>query len=112
MEFDTAQADPTIGLRIRNMIDPPTESPRGGGSLAEKASESGRPVTCQLPEIKTLANADVRFVQTDGRPIRGVRSLNDGSIPIKGLTDVEPGTKIIVTAFDGETSESQTIEVI
>jgi hypothetical protein len=112
MEFDTDKAEPTIALRIRNMIDPPSESPRGGGSLSEKASESGRPVACKLPEIKTLANADVRFVHTDGRPIRGVRSLSDGSLPIKGLTDVDPGSKIIVTAFDGEASQSQTIRAL
>ena len=112
MEFDTAKAEPTIALRIRNMIDPPSEPPRGGGSLSEKASESGRPVACLLPEIKTLANADVRFVQQDGLTFRGVRSLNDGSVSIKGLTDVDPGTKIIVTAFNGETSQSQTIRVL
>ncbi|MDG2122810.1 MAG: alkaline phosphatase D family protein [Verrucomicrobiales bacterium] len=111
MEFDTARADPGIGLRVRNMIDAPTETPRGGGSLAEVASESGRALTCSLPEIRTLANADVRFVHTDGRPIRGVRSLADGRVALKGLAGIEPGTRLIVTAFDGEKSESQTVVV-
>lgn len=111
MEFDTSQPDPGIGLRVRNLIDAPDETPRGGSSLEETASQSGRPLTCQLPEIETLANADVRFVHTDGRPVRGVRSLDDGSIPIRGLTDVAPGTQLIVTAFDGKSSQSQTIVV-
>ena len=111
MEFDPSQPDPGIGLRVRNMIDAPDETPRGGNSLEETASQSGRPLICQLPEIQTLPNADVRFVHTDGRPVRGVRSLDDGSIPIKGLTDVAPGTQLIVTAFDGKNSQSQTIVV-
>ncbi len=111
MEFDPTKADPEIGLRIRNMIDAPNEAPRGGGSLVEGASASGRALTCQLPAIKTLPNADVRFVHTDGRPIRGTRSRADGSISLKGLPGIEPGTQLIVTAFDGKQSESQTITV-
>ncbi len=109
MEFDPAQEDPQIGLYVRNMIDAPDEAPRGGGSLSEIASESGRPLNCQLPAIETLPNADVRFVHVDGRPVRGTRSLSDGSVSLKGLPDIEPGTQLIVTAFDGEKSESQTI---
>lgn len=111
MEFDPARPDPAIGLRIRNLIDPPTEQPRGGGSLTEAASASGRPLTCKLPAIKTLPNADVRFVHTDGRPIRGTRSQADGSIALKGLPDIKPGTQLIVTAYDGKKAASQTIVV-
>jgi hypothetical protein len=109
MEFDPSQADPAIGLRIRNLIDPPSEEPRGGGSLQEPASASGRPLTCKLPAIKTLPNADVRFVHTDGRPVRGTRSRPDGSIALTGLPDIAPGTQLIVTAYDGKRSASQTI---
>ena len=109
MEFDPSQPDPQIGLRLRNMIDAPTEAPRGGGALAESASDSGRLLTCTLPPIKTLPNADVRFVHTDGRPIRGTRSLADGTVLLKGLPDIKTGAQLIVTAFDGEKSESQTI---
>ena len=109
MEFDPSQADATIGLRIRNLVDAPGEAPRGGGSLEELASQSGRPPSCRLPEIKTLPDADVRFVHTDGRPVRGTRSRSDGSIALRGLSDVRPGTRLIVTAFDGKQSSSQTI---
>jgi hypothetical protein len=112
MDFDPSHSDPKIGLRIRNMIDAPGEAPRGGGSLEETASESGRPLTCRLPKIKTLPNADVRFVHTDGRPIRGTRSQKDGSVSLKGLPEIEPGTQLIVTAFDGQNSESQTIKAL
>lgn len=109
MEFDPTPADPQIGLRIRNLIDPPTETPRGGGSLTETASQSGQLPTCKLPEVKTLPNADLRLVHTDGRPIRGTRSRPDGSIPLKNLPNIKPGTPLILTAFDGKKSHSQTI---
>ena len=109
MEFDPSKPDPGIGLCIRNMIDAPSEAPRGGGALNEVASNSGRLPTSTLPPIKTLPNADVRFVHTDGRPIRGTRSLADGTVPLKGLPDIQPGTQLIVTAFDGDHSASQTI---
>ncbi|MGI9240667.1 MAG: alkaline phosphatase D family protein, partial [Verrucomicrobiales bacterium] len=109
MEFDPGQPDPSIGLRLRNMVDAPGETPRGGGSLGEVASESGRRPTCNLPPITTLPDADVRFVHTDGRPIRGTRSRPDGSITLRGLPDIAPGTQLIVTAFDGKQSASQTI---
>ncbi len=109
MEFDPSKPDPGIDLCIRNMIDAPSEAPRGGGALNEVASNSGRLPTSTLPPIKTLPNADVRFVHTDGRPIRGTRSLADGTVPLKGLPDIQPGTQLIVTAFDGDHSASQTI---
>ncbi|MFT4546290.1 MAG: hypothetical protein ACI8XO_002767 [Verrucomicrobiales bacterium] len=111
MEFDPSKPDPAIGLRIRNLIDTPAELPRGGGSLQEAASASGRLLTCKLPPIKTLPNADVRFVHTDGRPIRGTRSRPDGNIALKGLPGIEPGTQLIVTAYDGKQSASQTVIV-
>ena len=111
MEFDTSKPDSEIGLRVRNLIDAPGEVPRGGGVVEEVASESGRVLTCKLPELKTLPDADVRFVHTDGRPIRGTRSSEDGAVALAGLGDIEPGTQVIVTAFDGKKSESQTVVV-
>ena len=109
MEFDPTPADPKIGLRIRNLIDAPDEAPRGGGSLSETASQSGQKATCKLPAVKTLPNADLRIVHTDGRPIRGTRSRPDGSLPLKSLPNITPGTQLILTAFDGKESHSQTI---
>ena len=106
MEFNPARADPAIGLRIRNMIDSPTAQPRGGGSLETTASATGRVIQSKLPPITLLPNADVRFVDENGRPIRGIRSLANGRVPLTGLVDVKPGTKVIVTAFDGEESKS------
>lgn len=112
MEFDPTPADPTIALRIRNLIDPPSETPRGGGSLTETASQSGQLPTCQLPEIKTLPNADLRLVHPDGRPIRGTRSRPDGSMPLKSLPNIKPGTQLILTAYDGKESHSQTLTTL
>jgi len=112
MEFDPTPINPTIGLRIRNLIDAPNEIPRGGGSLSETASQSGQAATCKLPAVKTLPNADLRLVLTDGRPIRGTRSQPDGSLPLKTLPNLAPGTQIILTAFDGKESHSQTITTL
>ena len=112
MEFDTNAADPKIGMRVRNMVDAPTENPRGGGSLEDTASNTGRPVSCRLPQIKTLANADVFFTSTNGKSIRGSRSTSDGVVNVNGLINVEPGTKIVINAFDGEESHSQVVTTL
>ena len=109
MEFDPTPTDPTLSLRIRNLIDHPSAEPRGGGSLTETASQSGQLPSCQLPHIKTLPHADLRLVHTDGRPIRGTRSTPDGSLPLKSLPNIPPGTPLILTAYDGKKSHSQTI---
>jgi hypothetical protein len=110
MEFDPRPVDAKIGLRVRNLVDPPDAEPRGGAPLETANSTTGRPSSCSLPVIKTLPNADVRFVFAEtGAPIRGARSRADGTVAVSGLADVLPGTKLIVTAYDGEKSESQTI---
>ena len=112
MEFDPTLVDPKIDLRIRNLIDAPDETPRGGGSLSETASQSGQAATCKLPSIKTLPNADLRLAHTDGRPIRGTRSQPDGSLPLKTLPNIAPGAQLILTAFDGIESRSQTVTTL
>ena len=109
MEFDPSQTDAKIGMRLRNLIDPADASPRGGEGLETTTSQTGRLPTCQLPAIKTLPNADVFFTHTNGHSIRGSRSDADGNVSIQGLVDVEPGTKIVVNAFDGEKSHSQVV---
>lgn len=106
-EFDPWKDDGNIHIRVRNMIDPPTETPRGGGELREKTEQTGRQVASKLAPFKTLANADVRFETTEGRTLRATRSGANGDVQISGFTDVEPGTKVIVTSHDGEAVESK-----
>ena len=101
MEFDPTPADPMIGLRVRNLVDPPSESPRGGGSVLESASGTGRPPRCSLPRVKLLPDADVLLTRLDGRPLRGARTLPDGTLPVTGLIDVGPGELILATARSG-----------
>jgi hypothetical protein len=101
MEFDPRGEDPAIGLRVRNLVDPPSESPRGGGAVQENASRTGRPPKCRLPEVKLLPTADVLLTRLDGRPLRGARTLPDGSLPVRGLVDVDPGETILATARSG-----------
>ena len=109
MTFDPRQADPAIGLAVRNMVDPPTAASRGGGDLQTGASQTGRRPASTLPPIKTLPSADVVLSDVGGRPIRGTRSRPDGTVVLPGLVDVEPGTQVIVTAFDGKQSQSDVV---
>ena len=110
MAFDTGPNDPEISLKVRNMVDHPDEKPRGDGHVEKvKASETGRPIASKLPEIKTLALADVQFDRTDGTPIQAIRSLTDGTIPLIGLVEVKPGEKIRMSAFDGKQADAQII---
>ena len=106
MEFDPRADDPAIGLRVRNMIDAPQETARGGGSLETTVSATGRSASSQLPEIETLANADVRISSMEGRPIRGTRTDVNGKLAATRLIGVESGTRVILTVFDGRQSKA------
>ena len=88
----------------------PNTVPRGGGVVRTRASETGRPHDCKLPPLKTLPNAEVRFTTLDGRPIRGARSLTDGSVPVAGLVGVPRSTKLLLTAYDGNQAHTQIVE--
>ena len=107
MEFDPRTKDPKIGLRIRNMIDAPTQTPRGGGQLQTTASNTGRRPLSFLPDCQTLPNADVRFTTVNGRPIQATRSRADGTLPQIGFSELPPGESIIITAFDGQQTDSK-----
>ncbi|MHC4509314.1 MAG: hypothetical protein ACYTAO_10220 [Planctomycetota bacterium] len=107
MHCDPRGEDPRFSLKIRNIVDPPVAE--------DRASGTGRPHTCMLPPIRTLPEADVLFSTVDGRPIRGTRSLADGSVPLRGLVeiygkDVKPGTRVRMTAFNGKNLDARMIE--
>ena len=112
MQFDPRGDDPTIGLKLRHLADPPTGEVRGGGMVQTKASDTGRPNSCKLPAIETIPSADVRFATLDGRPIRGVRSLADGTIPLTGLVDVEPNLRMVMTTTDGKAVDAQIVTAL
>lgn len=111
-EFDPRGEDPLITVRIRNIIDAPSDAPRGESPFSRVASSTGRLPLSFLPAFKTLANADVHIRHADGRPIIGTRSLNDGRLPVAGLPDVPVGTQLLVTAVTGEKVDSQLIETV
>ena len=85
MEFDPRGEDPQIALRIRNLVDGPSDEPRGGGSILERASETGRVPSCSLPPTKLLPDAEVLVTAMDGRPLRGGRTLSNGQLAIRGV---------------------------
>jgi len=105
MYFDTGQVDPVLSFKIRNLLDAPSDVPRGGGHVEDRASQTGRRPTCTLPPMKTLANAEVRLSLPDGTPIRATRALPDGRVPPMNLPDIQPGARIVVSAFSGQTGE-------
>jgi hypothetical protein len=109
MEFEPQKADPTIGMRIRNLIDPPDETPRGGGAIEIGASQTGRTTFSKTEAFKTIPSADVRFSDIAGKPIMATRSAADGSVRPQALIDLPAGTKVIATAFDGTNVESRTL---
>ena len=94
------------------MLDAPAEKPRDGGSLETAASSTGRKPASHLPKIKTLPGAYIRVVATSGAPLRGTRSDADSNVPETALVDVVPGTKVIVTAFDDQQSQSSVVSTI
>ena len=109
MEFDTRQPDAGVRLGIRNITDPIGTDMRGGGSIDAKASEIGKTPSVKISPDTTLANADLLFLKEGGVPIRGSRSLSDGTVPVKTLIGVEPGDNIVVVAMRGDESQAQTL---
>ena len=101
-----------VQFKIRNLIDAPKDQPRGGGSATIPLQSTGRPITSRLPEINTLPNADVRFATIQGLPIRGTRSSATGTLALKGLVDIEPATKVLVTAIAGGKVDAQVVTTL
>lgn len=112
MEFDPRQADPGIGFRIRNLIDSPTDEPRGGGSVADVASNTGRQAASRLPDFELLPNADALIALSNGHPLRGTRTSNDGRLTQTSLVDVPPETLVLVTAHDGKNAEARLVRTV
>lgn len=106
MEFDPRPRDATIEMRIRNLIDATSETPRGG-EISTVASATGRKPIAKLPPIKTLPLADV-----EGHPILASRSDENGIIKINGVPDIPAGTRLLMTAFDGKQTESKVLTMI
>lgn len=110
MHFDPRGEDAGFALRVRNIVDHPRETPRGGGSVDDNASNTGRSQTCRLPRLTTLPHADIVLATATGEPLRGARSLSNGTVPVRGLVDVPAGTVVVMTAFDGARTDSQTFK--
>ena len=109
MAFDTRLADPRIQMKIRHTMDAPENAPRGGGTLDVPLFETGRRPASVLPEVKTLPSADVILYNSDGAPIRGMRTREDGSLALSGLVDIPPGREITLVCRKGTEVDAQTL---
>ena len=109
MAFDTRLADPRIQMKIRHTMDAPENPPRGGGTLDVPLFETGRRPASVLPEVKTLSSADVILYNSDGAPIRGMRTREDGSLALSGLVDIPPGREITLVCRKGTEVDAQTL---
>ena len=76
------------------------------------ASDTGRLIDCRLPRLRTLPNAEVRFATMEGRPLRGSRSRGDGSVMVAGLVGVAAGSRVMMTAYDGEKVEARVVRTM
>lgn len=112
MMFDSSLKEPAITLKLRNLVDHPSDNPRGGQYIEVKAESTGRIPTSRLPEIQTLPKADVLLMLPGGKPIRGCRSFDDGTLPAIGLPDIEPDTRMLVLADDGKQTTSMTVNTV
>lgn len=111
--FDPRGEDPRFALKIRNVVDPPGDAPRGGGFVDARASATGGEFDVLLPPIVVgIPDADVFFADEDGRPLRGARSLADGRVPVAGLTGARPGETLTVVARKGDRVEAATVRAL
>lgn len=112
MAFDPTLQNPTTRLTIRNLIDAPDASPRGGSTLVLAARETGRRPSSALPATTLIPEADVQISKLDGEIIRATRTDADGTMPLTRLNDINPMTSLLLTAYSDENAVSQIIQTL
>ena len=112
MTFDPRGEDPAFSLKIRNLVDPPSAEPRGGGFVTEKASRTGRPPASLLPPLRTLPGARARLATLEGKPLCGTRTDERGRLKLRGVPDVPPGTPLVLTVWNDKKAESRVIRTL
>ena len=66
---------------------------------------------CAFPAIGTLPSANVRLRRLDGGPVRGTRSLADGSLSLCGLTGIAPDTPLLKVTLGNGQVEAQIVRM-
>ena len=78
LTLDPDSSKPALTAMIRNVVDAPRDTPRGGGYLEASASQTGRNPVGWLPAFQVSPRAAVRVARLDGLPLRGERARTDG----------------------------------
>ena len=113
MSFDPMNSKENFQFKVRNLIDSPKETPRGGGFAAGIIENTGQTISGKLPETKTLANAAVRFRLLDsGMPLRGTMSDSSGKVLCRGFVKANAGEKVLMTATVNGKAEAKIIELV
>ena len=113
MSFDPINSKENFQLKVRNLIDSPKDTPRGGGHAAGKIKETGQAIAGKLPETKTLPNAAVRFRLLDsGMPLRGTMSDASGKVLCRGFVAAKAGEKVLMTATVNGEAQAKIIQLV
>jgi hypothetical protein len=113
MSFNPDNAKEHFGLKVRNMIDAPSDVPRGGGDATGTIDMTGLPIDGKLPETITLANASVRFSKLEtGAPLRGTMSDVNGLVKCRGFSTLKAGEKVLMTANVNGQAEAKVITLV
>ena len=110
MAFDPRGENPSLFMKVRNLIDHPADPIRGGQALEANAIDLGRIAESRLPRTRFFPNADVQIALMDGMPIRASRTLTDGFLALRSLSGVKPGTPLLLTARTQSRTEARIIE--
>ena len=89
-------------------------SARGGRALAALSKPLIAKIEgyCIGGGLATALSADVRFATMEGRPLRAARSRADGNVAVPGLVGVVAGSRVTMTAYDGEKIEAQVVTTL
>jgi hypothetical protein len=108
LEFDVEQKK-QLEVNIRKLEDQPSTPVRGGGPVRVDIRQTGDEPLSYLPDLQTMASADLRVTDTEGLPIRGCKANQEGWCKGVGL-NLAPNTSVIVISRQGDNLASRILK--